>query len=357
MKKTFFQICFVFVILAISMTGCGPSEKDITEKKQLEAKVVDLENKLQKVTIIESTKAAMEEHLIKGAPPNSIAKCTSVALKEKNGQNDWKAECEIVYIIPPPEPMSGVQKFSGILRISGGSDNQPLKVDVSAMEPVLTAEEIEIRCRSNLKGLALNLMLEEIDGRFPDRERFQELIKTEDFEYCNVCPGSNIPYTYIPGLYDGMNPRLTLVYCSYHEKDGKVLQAKVTGEVNYDKVVCRKAKEEMTEHLADDESDYSSSSSSAPSSNKLSFEEVVCRKAKEEMTELLAGMKGSNAPTCTSVIIVKKVSKTRWIGKATARNGKSGEISIDILVFDENDLDPALMVMPVNMTDFYNPFE
>ena len=99
----------------------------------------------------------MEEHLIKGAPPNGIVQCTSVAIKEKNGQNDWKAECEIVYIIPPPEPMSGVKKFSGILRISGGSDNQPLKVDVSAMEPVLTAKDTEIQCRSNLQSLALNL--------------------------------------------------------------------------------------------------------------------------------------------------------------------------------------------------------
>lgn len=104
-----------------------------------------------------------------------------------------------------------------------------------------------------------------------------------------------------------------------------------------------------------DEGDYSSSSSSAPSSNKLSFEEVVCRKAKEEMTEHLADMEGSSAPTCTSVTIVKKVSKTKWIGKATASNGKSGEISIDIAVPDEDD--PILMVMPVDITDFYNPFE
>lgn len=114
----------------------------------------------------------------------------------------------------------------------------------------------------------------------------------------------------------------------------------------------------MSNYSADfDESDYSSSSSSAPSSNKLSFEEVVCRKAKEEMTEHLAGMEGSNAPACTSVTIVKKVSKTRRIGKATASNGKSGEISIDIMAWDEDDPDPALMVMPVDITDFHNPFE
>ena len=243
MKRIFFQICAASVILAISVTGCGPSEKDIAEKKQLETKIADLENKLQNVTIIENTKAAMEERLKKEAPPNSIVRCTSVALKKKKGQNDWPAECEIVYIIPPPEPMSGVKKFSGILRISGGSDNQSIKVDVSAMKPVLTAKDTEIQCRSNLKSLALNLMNEEIDsGRFPDRERFQKLIKTEDYKYCNVCPGSNIPYTYLPGLADGMSPRLTLVYCSYHEKDGKVLQAKVNGVVNYDKVFVPKKK-------------------------------------------------------------------------------------------------------------------
>lgn len=244
MKKSFFQICCaVSVILAISMMGCGPSEKDTAEKKQLEAKVADLESKLQKVTIIESTKAAMEEHLMKGAPPNSIVKCTSVTLKEKNGQNDWKAECEIVYIIPPPNPMSGVKKFTGILRVSGGSDNQSINVDVSAMKPVLTAEETAILCRSGLMSLRINLM-GELDeaGKYPDRERFQELIKTEDYKYCNVCPGSNIPYTYIPGLADGMSPRLTLVYCSYHEKDGKVLQAKLDGPVDYDKVYMPKKK-------------------------------------------------------------------------------------------------------------------
>lgn len=243
MKKAFFQICAASVILAISMTGCGPSKKDIAEKKQLEAKVADLESKLQKVTITENIKAAMEEHLMKGAPPNSIAKCTSVVLKEKKGQNDWLAECEMVYIIPPPEPMSGVKKFTGILRISGGSGNQSIKVDVSAMKPVLTAEETAIQCRSKLQQLALNLKGEMIDsGKYPDRERFQELIKTEDYKYCNVCPGSNIPYTYIPGLADGMSPRLTLVYCSYHEKDGKVLQAKLDGPVRYDKVYVPKKK-------------------------------------------------------------------------------------------------------------------
>lgn len=107
-----------------------------------------------------------------------------------------------------------------------------------------------------------------------------------------------------------------------------------------------------------DEGDYSSSSSSAPSSNKLSFEEIVCRKAKEQMTEYLADMDGSSAPTCTSVTIVKKVTKTKWIGKAIASNGKSGEISIDIMAWNEDDPNPVLMVMPVNITDFMkNPFE
>ena len=43
--------------------------------------------------------------------------------------------------------------------------------------------------------------------------------------------------------------------------------------------------------------------------------------------------------------------------KATASNGKSGEISIDIMAWEEDDPDPALMVMPVDITDFHNPFE
>ena len=88
MKKTFFRFCAVPMILAISMMGCGPSEKDIAEKKQLEAKVAELENKLQEITIIDCIKAAMEANLMKEAPPNSVVKCTSVTLKEKNGQND-----------------------------------------------------------------------------------------------------------------------------------------------------------------------------------------------------------------------------------------------------------------------------
>lgn len=100
---------------------------------------------------------------------------------------------------------------------------------------------------------------------------------------------------------------------------------------------------------------YSSSSSFSSSNNELSFEEVVCQKAKEQMSEFFATMEGSSAPTCTSVAIVKKTTKTKWIGEATASNGKSGEISIDILVFDENDPDPAVMVIPVDQTDFYNP--
>ena len=74
------------------------------------------------------------------------------------------------------------------------------------------------------------------------QKEIRTLIKTEDYKYCNACPGSNIPYIYIPGLYDGMNPRLTLVYCSYHEKDGKVLQAKLDGSVDYDKVYMPKKK-------------------------------------------------------------------------------------------------------------------
>ena len=238
MKKTFFRFCAVPMILAISMMGCGPSEKDIAEKKHLEAKVAELENKLQEITIIDCIKAAMEANLMKEAPPNSVVKCTSVTLKEKNGQNDWRAECEIVYIIPQLE--SGVRNFTGILRISGGSDNQSIKVDVSAMEPVLTVEESAMQCRSNLLQLALNLRIENIDGEYPDMERFQEIIKTEDYQYSSVCPGSNKPYTYMPGLKDGMNSRLTLIYCNYHEKDGEFLQAKLDGSVDYDNVYIPK---------------------------------------------------------------------------------------------------------------------
>ncbi len=98
-----------------------------------------------------------------------------------------------------------------------------------------------------------------------------------------------------------------------------------------------------------DETSNSSSFSSDSSSSNRSFEEIVCQKAKEDMTEFFAQLEGSNAPSCTSVTIVKKVTKTKWVGRATASNGKSGEITIDIIT---DGSDPILTTQPVNITDF-----
>lgn len=89
----------------------------------------------------------------------------------------------------------------------------------------------------------------------------------------------------------------------------------------------------------------------------VSREEIVCRKAKTQITELLASLEGSAAPSCTSVKLVKKVSNTDWIGMAETSNGKSGEISISIMSFGENDPDPTVMAMPVDLSRFHNPLE
>ena len=108
-------------------------------------------------------------------------------------------------------------------------------------------------------------------------------------------------------------------------------------------------------------SSYSSGSTfSSPeikSEPASSREEYICREAKNGMTEFLSDMEGSRAPSCTSVTIVKKVSSTKWIGKAVTDNGKSGEINIEIMGFGDDDPEPVVMVMPVDITDFYNPFK
>ena len=62
-----------------------------------------------------------------------------------------------------------------------------------------------------------------------------------------------------------------------------------------------------------------------------------------------------NHPTLPKSLIAVETEIKEF--KATASNGKSGEISIDIMAWDEDDPDPALMVMPVDITDFHNPFE
>lgn len=92
-----------------------------------------------------------------------------------------------------------------------------------------------------------------------------------------------------------------------------------------------------------------------PAVSKASYDEIICKNAKISMTEFLA-TDGSDAPSCTSVTIVKKVSPTRWIGKATTSNGKSGEITIDIMSLGESDPDPVVVVMPVELTDFVDLF-
>lgn len=61
MKRNFFKIFTAAAILAVFVTGCSPSKKDIAEKKLLEEKIADLESKLQKVSIIENSKIAIEE--------------------------------------------------------------------------------------------------------------------------------------------------------------------------------------------------------------------------------------------------------------------------------------------------------
>ena len=103
--------------------------------------------------------------------------------------------------------------------------------------------------------------------------------------------------------------------------------------------------------------EYSAPSSSSSFGSAASRDEVICRKARESMTEWLASMQGSKAPSCTEVTILKKVSSSKWIGKATTSNGRSGEISIDAMGLGDDDPDPVVMVIPVDVTDFYNPFE
>ena len=85
MKRNFFKIFTAAVILAVSVTGCGPSKKDIAEKKLLEEKIADLESKLQKVSIIENSKTAIEEFVKKDAPPGGTVKCLSVVLNDPCG--------------------------------------------------------------------------------------------------------------------------------------------------------------------------------------------------------------------------------------------------------------------------------
>ena len=102
---------------------------------------------------------------------------------------------------------------------------------------------------------------------------------------------------------------------------------------------------------------FDTESTSSSSGNSAAREGNICSKAKTEMTEFLSSLKGSAAPTCTSVTVVKKVSNTRWIGKATTSDGKSGEITIDIMGFGDDDDDPVVSASPVNPTDFYDPFE
>ena len=104
-----------------------------------------------------------------------------------------------------------------------------------------------------------------------------------------------------------------------------------------------------------DDNSYSLTPAAETGSSSGSLEEAVCRQAKNDMTEWLATMDGSAAPTCTTVTIVKKTTRTKWIGKAKTSDGKSGEISIDIMGGSEDE--PILMIMPIDVTDFYNPFE
>ena len=360
MKRTFLQICTASAVLAISLTGCGPSEKDIAEKKQLEvkvtelsAKVTELENELQEVTVVENTKTAIEEVLKKEAPPNSTIKCTSVVLMEKKGQNEWLAEGEVLCVIPniPPQ-LNGI---TGI-RVIYNPDNKSVKADFSKVKPKRGARELEIQCSSNLKQLALLLKEYAIDhdDRFPaDVNKAKELFKSEAVNI-HLCPADRKIYTYIPGLRDSSNPNFTLVYCKYHSKNGEFLQAKVDGSAGYGKII--RSEKDLKNSNTPSSSAPTTSNKTETKTKMSAYDQMICSKAKERMTDFLATMDGSKAPTCASVTIVKKVSKTKWIGKATTSNGKSGEITISILAFGDDDSDPALMVMPVDITDFHNPF-
>lgn len=338
MKKTFFQICFVFVILAISMTGCGPSEKDIAEKKQLEAKVVDLENKLQKVMIIENTKTALEEQMIKqevkqDSSTSVVAKCLSVTLHENGKENEWLAEAEILYLFEGLlfEGLSTFhfQEITNI-QIIYDPENKSVNVDLSNAKFKLTAEEAESSCRANLKyiGLVLSMYAEEHNGNFPsDTKEAEEFFKS-DAANNRLCPATENPYIYIPGLCNGDKAKLPLVYCKYHHKNDNFLQLHIDGSVDYGKVLEIKDLKEQ----------------------KSVYDSMICQKAQEAMTKWLAVLTWSNNSTCTSITNIKKVSKKKWIAIATTSNGKSGKINIIIINSDTDN--PTVMVLPDRFSDF-----
>ena len=334
MKKTFFQICFAFVILAVSMTGCGPSEKDIAEKKQLEAKVVDLENKLQKVMIIENTKTALEEQIkqkVKQDSPASdvVVRCLSVTLQENGKENEWLAEAEILYQLSEGLSIVRSQEITNI-QIIYNPENKSVNVDLSNAKFKLTTEEAESSCRANLKyiGLVLSMYAEEHNGNFPDDTKEAEEFFKSDAANNRLCPATEKPYIYIPGLCNGDKAKLPLVYCKYHHKNDDFLQLHIDGSVDYGKVLEIKDLKEQ----------------------KSVYDSMICRKAQEAMTKWLAVLAWSNNSTCTSITNIKKVSKKKWIAIATASNGKSGKINIIIINSDTDN--PTVMVLPDRFSDF-----
>lgn len=138
MKRNFFKIFTAAVILAVSVTGCGPSKKDIAEKKLLEEKIADLESKLQKVSIIENSKTSIEEFVKKDAPPGGTVKCLSVVLNDSCGQNEWLAESDIFYMAPGMRPE--IEGLTGI-KVVYNPENKSVKADLSKAKPKKTPEE------------------------------------------------------------------------------------------------------------------------------------------------------------------------------------------------------------------------
>ena len=237
MKRIFSQICAASVILAVLMTGCGPSEKEIAEKKQLEAKVAELENKLQEISIAENTKKAIEAFLKKEMPPTGIVKCLSVTLNKGNGQNEWLATGEVVCVVPGmPVDFVGLTD----IRVAYNPENKSVKADFSGAKNRKSPERLEKECISNLKqfGIALLYYASDHDGRFPDAKDFSDFIKGNANSKSFIsCPVAENLYFYIPGLREGSNPKLTLVYCKHHNKNGECLQLHADGSVGYGKIL------------------------------------------------------------------------------------------------------------------------
>lgn len=240
MKRNFFKIFTAAAILAVFVTGCSPSKKDIAEKKLLEEKIADLESKLQKVSIIENSKIAIEEFVKKDAPPGGTVKCLSVVLNDPCGQNEWLAESDIFYTAPGIQPE--IEGLTGI-RVVYNPENKSVEADLSKAKPKKDSRRVEVSCTSNLKmlGVALRQYASDFGDKYPSVRDLNALIKNNKINKSIIrCPGSEQPYVYVPGLRYGGPAKLTLAHCKFHKKNGEFLQVHADGSAGYGKILLQK---------------------------------------------------------------------------------------------------------------------